>query len=198
MRWYDKFCVIDVETTGLGVDDEIVQIALVGYEDGRLIDLRLVTVNPGIPIPEEASKIHGITDERVKDKSKLVDIAPKIIENLKQYEVLVMYNAPFDLGFMVRCCPGFGDMTHRVIDPIVVARQFDEVREPGRFKLENLYARMGLPPVEGRVHNALTDAKMAGNIAWAQQGLLPEDPYEASHTVWMWRAMQEAKWKRTR
>lgn len=198
MKWFDRYCVLDVETTGLNMEDEIVQLAVVGYENGMVIDSRCVTLNPGIPIPEAASNIHGITDERVKDKPRLVDIAGRIVEHLRQYDVMVIYNAPFDLGFMVRCCPGFGDLTHRVIDPMIVAKQHDEIRESGRFKLTALYERMGLPRVDGDAHNALTDAKMAGNVAWAQREMLPEDSYEASNACWMWRTFQEAKWKRTR
>jgi len=63
---------IDLETTGIDVtNDRIVEIAVVKiYPDGKE-EVRCRRVNPTIPIPKEATAVHGITDEDVKDEPTL-------------------------------------------------------------------------------------------------------------------------------
>ena len=65
----------DLETTGISTRrDRIVQIALVGAdENGEQIHYDEI-VNPGIPIPFEASNVHGIFDADVRGKEKFKDI----------------------------------------------------------------------------------------------------------------------------
>ena len=59
----------DLETTGLDVSKErIVQLAVVKINISGEREEKKVLVNPTIPIPKEASDVHGITDEMVKDK----------------------------------------------------------------------------------------------------------------------------------
>ena len=57
---------LDLETTGLNrSEDRIVELALlILYPDGRVVD-RVRRFNPGIPIPAEASAVHGIGDADV-------------------------------------------------------------------------------------------------------------------------------------
>lgn len=60
--------VFDLEATGLNKRmDRIVSIALVRYEPGREPESKVYFLNPTIPIPAESTKLHGITDEDVKD-----------------------------------------------------------------------------------------------------------------------------------
>jgi DNA polymerase-3 subunit epsilon len=67
-----KLIVLDTETTGVNVDqDRIVEIAFQVWEpgaDGHAVMAKewRSLINPGIPIPEAARKIHGITDETMK------------------------------------------------------------------------------------------------------------------------------------
>jgi DNA polymerase-3 subunit epsilon len=59
---------LDLETTGLDPqEDRIVEWSILRYEPGHEHDPRLVTyrVNPTVPIPAEASAIHGSTDADV-------------------------------------------------------------------------------------------------------------------------------------
>lgn len=60
----------DLETTGTDVKTcKIVQIAALKLEGNWTIKAeRKSYVNPGIPIPQEATDVHGITDDKVKDK----------------------------------------------------------------------------------------------------------------------------------
>lgn len=68
MPWHkSRFCAFDLETTG--VDPEtarIVSAAVVTFSDGEAIESRTWLVNPYVPIPDEATTLHGITDEMVR------------------------------------------------------------------------------------------------------------------------------------
>jgi len=66
----------DLETTGADVvKDRIVSIAISFiHPDGSRKD-KYMLINPGIPIPAEASEVHGITDEMVKDSPRFAQIA---------------------------------------------------------------------------------------------------------------------------
>ncbi len=70
----------DLETTGLNIaSDRIVEISLLKvYPDGREESVTK-RVKPGIPISDEASAIHGISNEDVKDEPVFSQIADQII-----------------------------------------------------------------------------------------------------------------------
>lgn len=69
----------DLETTGTNqAKDRIVEISLLRIDpDGGESTLHYL-VNPEIPIPEEASKVHGIYDADIKDAPAFRDIAGKV------------------------------------------------------------------------------------------------------------------------
>lgn len=60
--------VLDCETTGTNPDsDRIIDLSIVYVVNGRLMPERLTyRFNPGIPIPAEATAVHGITDADVQ------------------------------------------------------------------------------------------------------------------------------------
>jgi len=71
--------IFDLETTGIDVSkDRIVEMYFIKiYPDGRK-ETKHHFINPGIPIPKEASDIHGITDDQVADKPGFGDFAQEI------------------------------------------------------------------------------------------------------------------------
>lgn len=85
--------VFDLETTGTNTaTDRIVQISMIKiFPDGKEEKYNYF-VNPGMPIPAEASAIHGITDEMVKDKPLFAEIAPEIA-NIINGSDLAGYNS---------------------------------------------------------------------------------------------------------
>jgi DNA polymerase III epsilon subunit-like protein len=89
----DPNCVVlDTETTGLHDGARIVEIAVLGV-DGRVILDSLV--NPQVPIPAEATRIHHITDDMVKTAPTFSDLLVRLTEALHNRKIVV-YNRDFD------------------------------------------------------------------------------------------------------
>src|SRR4051794_24967185 len=88
----------DLETTGVDVaKDRIVEISATKlFPDGTKTELYHL-INPGMPIPEGASNIHGITDDKVADKPTFSQLASELAPyftnsdlggfNLKRFDV---------------------------------------------------------------------------------------------------------------
>ncbi|MBL0064002.1 MAG: 3'-5' exonuclease [Bacteroidetes bacterium] len=70
---------LDLETTGVNVGaDRIVEIALLKIFPNGNKDSKTMRINPTIPIPEEASKVHGIYDKDIQDCPTFNDVARDI------------------------------------------------------------------------------------------------------------------------
>jgi DNA polymerase-3 subunit epsilon len=85
--------ILDTETTGLGPDDQIVQIAVLGI-DGR--ELLNELVRPTCPIEPGAQALHGIGMEQLLDKPGFEEIFRKLAEVTNRRKV-VIYNADYDV-----------------------------------------------------------------------------------------------------
>ena len=69
----------DLETTGVNIaKDRIVEISVLKVYPNGKEEQKTIRVNPEIPIPEEASKVHGIYDEDVKDCPVFKQIAKEL------------------------------------------------------------------------------------------------------------------------
>lgn len=86
------FVVIDTETTGLELAAGIVSIGVVDHTGRVLLD---TLVNPGMPIPPDATDIHGVTDAMVSGAPTWAEIAPSVSAALRG-KTWVIYNADFD------------------------------------------------------------------------------------------------------
>jgi len=83
--------VLDLETTGLG-EDYIVEIAITDMAGNPVMN---TLVNPGIPIPDDARAIHGISDDDVKDAPAFADIWPELCRVVEGCR-LIIYNSSYD------------------------------------------------------------------------------------------------------
>lgn len=94
------YVVFDLETTGLnGATDEIVEIGAVKIENGIMTQSFCTLVKPKNPIPPEATKVNGITDELVADAPSIEDVLGDFYKFCHN-SVLVAYNAEFDMNFL--------------------------------------------------------------------------------------------------
>src|SRR5690349_20606112 len=70
---------LDLEATGLNIgSDRIVEIALLKVYPNNNRESKVYRVNPTIPIPLEASKIHGIYDKDIAESPTFKDISKEV------------------------------------------------------------------------------------------------------------------------
>jgi DNA polymerase III epsilon subunit-like protein len=87
---------LDTETTGIGLNDVVIEVAIVDREGQVLYDS---LVNPQRPIPEESSRVHGITDEMVQNALTLNQVWADI-EKIFHNRAVGIYNAEFDMRLL--------------------------------------------------------------------------------------------------
>ena len=86
--------ILDTETTGLGSEAEVCEIAVVASDGRVMLDRR---VCPSRPIPADATRIHGITDADVADAPRLNRLTG-LIRRLDNPDITIaIYNAEYDL-----------------------------------------------------------------------------------------------------
>ena len=93
---------LDTETTGLSFKEghRVVEIACIETKD--LIPTGKVfhkLINPKRSVPMEAFKVHGFSEEFLKDKDTFGMIADEFLNFVKDKKIII-HNAPFDLGFL--------------------------------------------------------------------------------------------------
>lgn len=99
------FHVFDTETTGFEEEtDKIVEIAYSKIENGIITKNFQSLVNPGIPIPPEASAVHHIVDEDVADSESIDNVINKIL-NEEDIKIMVAHNIEFDYKFLKQYFP---------------------------------------------------------------------------------------------
>jgi DNA polymerase-3 subunit epsilon len=103
---------VDVETTGLGDDDRIIQLAAVPFDfarDGRIFgvgECRSWLEDPGIPIPEEITRLTGIAPADVAGRRIPDDTVRALLD---ETQLVIAHNARFDRPHLERRFPGFAD-----------------------------------------------------------------------------------------
>lgn len=91
----------DLETTGINVTtDRIVEISILKiFTDGHE-EIHTHKINPGIPIPPETTKIHGISDEDVKDCPRFGEIAKNIAQFIGGADIGGFNSNKFDIPLL--------------------------------------------------------------------------------------------------
>ena len=157
-------------------------------------------LDPGIPIPDEAANIHGITTEQAQaDGMDYATGVGQIVEDLamlwNEGYLLAIMNAPYDLTLLVTECDRLGTDTPTigpVIDPLVVDKHLDRYRRGGR-TLTDLAAAYRVP--QDDAHQSTGDCLTTARIAYKQlrrnelQAL--DDPRTLMRLQAGWRAQQQ-------
>lgn len=95
MTPYKTFTALDVETTGLRDEDEIIEIGLVHVVDGQISETWQSLIKPSIAIPADITVITGISSEMVKDAPTWNEIEESLSNHL-QGQLLIAHNYRFD------------------------------------------------------------------------------------------------------
>lgn len=137
--------------------------------DGSSMTAAETLADPGVEIPEQAARIHGITTERARAEGRPHDeVLHETVDAIKQaWEeglTLIVFNAAYDLS-VLRALTGDFTVTGPVYDPFVVDRAKDPYRKGGR-NLGTLCDFYGVKL--DNAHEATADATAAARIAWKQ------------------------------
>jgi DNA polymerase III subunit epsilon len=93
---------IDLETTGISIsNDKIVEIAIVKImpDGSKLVKRKLI--NPQMPIPKNASDVHGITDEMVKDAPTFKQVANELKQFMDNCDMGGYNSNRFDVPLLI-------------------------------------------------------------------------------------------------
>lgn len=162
----------DLETTGTDISkDRIVQIACVKRNVDGSIQVFERLINPGIPIPPQATEVHGITDEMVKEMGTMKNYAADIYKFICNSDLAGYNILRFDLPMLAEELARAGlDVDLRKREPDGQARQFiDSLTIFYKKNPRDLQACAKTYLGEEKVkeydfHNAVADAKITLEI----------------------------------
>lgn len=159
---------LDTETTGLSAanGDRIIEIGCVELINRKLTrNNRHFYLNPERDSHEDALKVHGISNEFLKDKPKFAEVAEELLAFCEGAEIII-HNAPFDLSFLNKELellgkPIFKSGVASVVDTLVMAKEM----YPGkRNSLDALCERLGVDNSGRTLHGALLDAELLADV----------------------------------
>jgi DNA polymerase-3 subunit alpha (Gram-positive type) len=97
----DNYTVFDLEMTGLSAKtDKVIEIGAVRFRDGQPVEQYQALVNPHVPIPEEVTKLTGITNEMTAQQGIEENTALPGLLDFIGNDVIVGQNVLFDYAFL--------------------------------------------------------------------------------------------------
>jgi DNA polymerase-3 subunit epsilon len=160
--------VLDTETTGLSAEngDRIIEIGCVELLGRKLSgNNKHFYLNPERDSHEDALKVHGISNEFLRDKPKFTVIADELLAYLQGAEVII-HNAPFDISFLNKELelmgrPPITQCIAKVTDSLMMAKELF----PGkRNSLDALCDRLEVDNSGRTLHGALLDAELLADV----------------------------------
>ncbi len=158
--------VLDTETTGLdtGSGHRIIEIGCVELinrvRSGAVFH---EYINPCRDIPYHSTKIHGITEEVLRDKPIFAKVAQKFIDFISD-SILIIHNAEFDLKFINMELSKLNSnfvFSNIVVDTLVMARK---KFIGSSVSLDALCKRFNISLEKREVHGALVDAELLADV----------------------------------
>lgn len=204
MNFATRLLVFDTETTGLDpAQDRIVELAAVYFVDRAYTSHHQMLINPGVPIPVEASDIHHVTNEAVADKPSFADVIDAFMAHVDgtgahgAKPVLVGFNAvtydvPLINAELVRHGSTHAIDPARVVDPIFFIRH--SLRHVRQRSLGAMCEQFGV--TLSNAHRAGADARATGELLFKliEAGVIPDDVDQALELQSQYRAAVEAEW----
>ena len=159
---------LDTETTGLSAEngDRIIEIGCVELVARKLTGSnKHFYLNPGRDSHEDALKVHGISNEFLKDKPKFAAVVDELLDYLQGAEIII-HNAPFDVSFLNKELELIGrkpvmHWVDKVTDSLMMAKELF----PGkRNSLNALCDRLEVDNSGRTLHGALLDAELLAEV----------------------------------
>lgn len=189
----DNLLIFDLETTGVDPHVDRIVTAYLGQLNrlGELVQEAYFVVDPMVPIPDQAARVHGYTSERARAEAnstpyQLVTWLHQTItwEAVNRRLPLAGYNLQYDLTMLeaerARWAPSVSPLAYqhtfsaqnpqpgvRVLDAFVIDKQIDRRRKGSR-KLLDTARHYGVPLTAEEAHGARGDSLAAGRIVQQQ------------------------------
>ncbi len=158
--------VFDVETTGLSPKngDKIVEIAFVELINKEITGKELhFYINPLRDVPESAFRVHGLSEDFLKDKPVFKDCAKDIIDFIGKSK-LIAHNSDFDMAFLNNEFEMAGFKTFsesRFVDTLKIAKS----KYTGiKYSLDNLAKKFNVSLEKREKHGALIDSIILAKV----------------------------------
>jgi len=166
MKLNKPFVFFDLETTGVDIPTaRIVQIACIKLNMDGTTEEKKMLINPTIPIPKEATEVHGITDEMVKDAPLFSQISKGLYSFFKDCDVAGYNSDSYDVPLLceeyARLSLIFLDWNYSLIDVL----KYERLLKPN--KLVDVYKRYTGKELEGS-HDAMNDTRATLEILFHQ------------------------------
>ena len=173
-----KLVTFDVETSGVDTDnDRIITCFMRAREGDEVVFEKNWVIDPGIEIPKEASDVHGMTTEWIREHGRkdtgaaIREIASALEGSSSNGFIIGGYNHSFDLSMLdaelqrheeTELRELLGPETH-YIDPLAIDRGVDRYRRGSR-KLMDVAKHYGIPVDESRLHEAEYDVEVTEKL----------------------------------
>lgn len=163
----------DLETTGLDIaNDRIVELCYIKVEPNGNEESKAMRLNPEKHISESATKVHGISDEDVKDCPTFKEIAPALAETLQGCDLAGFNSNKFDIPMLAE------EFLRAGVDMDFSNRRFIDV--------QNIYHKMERRTLIAAykyycgkdlndAHSALADTRATYEVLQAQLDMYPND-----------------------
>jgi DNA polymerase-3 subunit epsilon len=165
---------LDLETTGLSTtSDRIIELALIRISPHGDVLEKERRFNPGIPIPPEATAIHGITDDDVADEPPFSARARSLAELLDPCDLAGFNIRRFDLPMLLaefrRAGIPFSLQGRRLIDAQTIYHREEprDLSAAAQFYLEREHRE---------AHTALGDIRTTAAVLTSQLQKYPHIP----------------------
>lgn len=150
-----RYVICDIEATGLDHDKDIIEIALITYQDGKVVDVYETLINPLKAVSEHVHKLTSISQRELQEAPKFYDVAEAIKVRLED-NTFVAHNVDFDLGLLKK---KFAEMGQELKVKTFCTLKVSQHEIPG-LKSYNLDAICGFFGIKiSERHRAIGDAR---------------------------------------
>ena len=163
-----KYIAFDIETTGLStIDDRIIELGAVVFENGKPIKEFSSLVNANKKISIDAMRVNNISNEILQEAPTEKEIYPKLIDflgdALSGETIICAHNTSFDINFLVNTLERLGYSAKiKYVDTLKSSREL--IYGLKNYKLATVAKHFDIANKES--HRAVTDAEVCGKVLW--------------------------------
>jgi len=166
----------DLETTGVAPEhDRIIDLAFLRRDPDGKEDLFVSLVDPGMPIPAEATAVHGITDAMVHGQPRFAALAPKLAAFIGDADLagfgVIRFDVPMLAAEFKRAGTLFSPAGRSVVDALTVFHRMEPRNLGAAYKFYCGQTLQG-------AHRAEADMRASSAVLWAQLERYPDLPQD--------------------